>query len=304
MSELSHPGAARAENSTTVRSESGTEAPAGVRAARAALRLAAAASPELAAGLAERLFTAPQRRPRPAHEHDALRRARRFLIPFRDQALAAWEWGEAGPRVLVVHGWEGRAAQLAPIAERLAALGFRVVGFDGPAHGESPGESCTFFDFAEAIEAAADALGPLHALVAHSMGGASALWAMRARPLAKRYAFLAPPSDLRDFTRGFARLVELDDDVRARLEARLERRHGVRLEDARAERTAAGQRAPLLVVHDLGDREVPFEKGRAIAEAWPGATLLRTEGLGHQRILRDADVVRSVERFVAWALVG
>jgi pimeloyl-ACP methyl ester carboxylesterase len=305
MSPLAPTVSAPAENSTTVRVKTRDavepEVPSGIRAARAALRVASRVSPDLAAALAMRFFASPRRRPRPAREHEALERARHFLIPFPSTgALRAWEWGEAGPRVLVVHGWEGRAAQLAPFAERLAELGFRVVGFDAPAHGDTPGATCTFFDFADAITAAADALGPLHAVVTHSMGGAATAWAARHRPLAKRYAMIAPPADVRDFSRGFARIMQISDDVRERMERRIARRFDVDLAEVRTDRSVRDQRAPLLVVHDVADREVPFDKGRIIADAWPGAVLVRTDGLGHQRILRDPDVVRRIERFVAW----
>lgn len=301
----------RSENSTNVRTVIGPDSEASLSAARSALRVATAASPDAAAELAERIFDAPRRSPRPPRELEALSRARHFLIPNDgpipngDGAppLAAWEWGEAGPRVLLVHGWEGRGAQLAPLGERLAALGFRAVAFDAPAHGDTPGTSCTFFDVAEAIHAAARALGSLHAIVAHSMGGSATVWAVRGHRLAERYAMIAPPADLRDFSRGFARLMELSDDVHVRMERRIEERHSVCLDDAVVERSVAGQDAPLLVVHDLGDREVPFEDGRRLAEAWPGAALLRTEGLGHRRILRDPEVLRAVERFVAWGTV-
>lgn len=306
MSQLAKTFDVYAENSTNVRpSDAKTETPAVLRAARAALQVAGGTSVELAAKLAERMFTTPRRAPRPARELEALARARHFLIPSsagEGAPLAAWEWGEAGPRLLLVHGWEGRGAQLAPIGERLAALGFRAVAFDAPAHGDTPGTTCTFFDFARAIEDAGRALGPLHAIVAHSMGGASTVWAARSRGLAKRYAVVAPPADLRDFSRGFARMMELDDVVRVRMEQRLEERFRVSLDDVVVERSAASQYAPLLVVHDAGDREIPFDKGRRLAEAWPGATLLRTEGLGHHRVLRDPGVVRAIERFVAWGL--
>ena len=45
--------------------------------------------------------------------------------------------------------------------------------------------------------------------------------------------------------------------------------------------------APVLVVHDRGDAEIPWQHGAAIARAWRGAEMLITEGLGHRRILRD-----------------
>jgi pimeloyl-ACP methyl ester carboxylesterase len=290
---------ASAEKSTTVRSNA-PAVPAEIRTARTALRWLSVASPDLAAAVAERMFRTPRRFPRPADEHDRLAQARKFLVPHGDRALAAWEWGEAGPRVLLVHGWEGRGAQLGAWIEPLTTLGYRVVAFDAPAHGDSPGTATTFFEFADAIAHVAEAVGSLHAIVAHSMGGAATAWAARSRPLAKKYVMIAPPSDLRDFTRDFARAFGLDDAVRTRMEGRLERLVGHRLADASVEGLAASARGPLLVVHDLGDREVPFERGRAIARAWPDAVLHRTDGLGHRRILRDPEVVRLVERFVAY----
>ena len=56
---------------------------------------------------------------------------------------------------------------------------------------------------------------------------------------------------------------------------------------------------PALVVHDRGDREVPFEHGETLARSWPGARLMVTEGLGHRRILRDPEVVRAVVEAVS-----
>jgi pimeloyl-ACP methyl ester carboxylesterase len=55
---------------------------------------------------------------------------------------------------------------------------------------------------------------------------------------------------------------------------------------------------PTLVVHDRNDREVGFDQGQAIAEAWPRARLLATEGLGHRRLLRDPAVIGAVTAFV------
>ncbi|WP_346114277.1 alpha/beta hydrolase [Nonomuraea maheshkhaliensis] len=59
------------------------------------------------------------------------------------------------------------------------------------------------------------------------------------------------------------------------------------------------QLPPLLVVHDRDDQVVDLTGAEAITKAWPRAELLRTEGLGHQRILRDPEVVRQVVRFLA-----
>jgi hypothetical protein len=53
------------------------------------------------------------------------------------------------------------------------------------------------------------------------------------------------------------------------------------------------------VIHDRDDREVGFASGEALARAWRGARLVRTRGLGHRGVLRDAEVVRDAVDFIA-----
>jgi len=61
---------------------------------------------------------------------------------------------------------------------------------------------------------------------------------------------------------------------------------------------APAMRVPLLVIHDREDREVRWNDGAAIAEAWPGAELMTTSGLGHHRIVSDSGVIRRVVSFL------
>jgi pimeloyl-ACP methyl ester carboxylesterase len=287
----------RKENSTTVRAPKPD--PFALRVVRGGMGLLSRVAPDGAAAVAEQLFLTPRRRPRPATETRALLRARPFPLPTKRGPLAGWEWGNEGPRVLLVHGWEGRGAQLAGLAERLAMAGFRVVTFDAPGHGDSPGKRSSLFHFADGIEAAAEAWGPLHAVVTHSMGGAAALWANRRAPLAPRLVMIAPPVDLRDFTRALSGVLGITEDVRGRVHERLTKRFGVQIAEVRAERLAATMHGPLLVVHDEADREGPIACGDAIAKAWPGAELVRTRGLGHHRILRDGATLDLIVRYVA-----
>ena len=63
-------------------------------------------------------------------------------------------------------------------------------------------------------------------------------------------------------------------------------------------RHAPLQRAPLLVLHDRQDREVPFEHGAALAAAWPGARLQPLANLGHRRMLREPRVLEEIVDFL------
>ena len=292
-----------------------------LEAVRVGLRVAEALPGDLAGAWSERLFTWPRRFERPERERTLLATAQELRIAMpharpasasastsarsSSPALRGWRWGDAAlPAVLLAHGWQGRGAQLGALVAPLLARGFQVVTFDGPGHGDSPGSSLALPELARAIVAAARAAGPqpLHAVVAHSMGAAATSIALGHFGLvASRLVYLAPPAQLSRATGHFARTVGLSSDSRARLERRLERRTGLRMSEMDGATLARGMQTPLLVIHDTDDADVPISEGRLIADAWPGARLHATSGLGHQRVLWAPEVVAAATDFVTQA---
>jgi pimeloyl-ACP methyl ester carboxylesterase len=314
------------KNSTNVRTS--VKPPATLAAVRMGLRVAEALPGDLAVAWAESLFTTPRRFERPEREHTLLASGRPFTFSAVAGAsgapLCGWRFGDPErPIVLLVHGWEGRGAQLGALVEPLLARGFQVITFDAPAHGDSPGHSAVLTDFARAIVAAAraavtpsplDAIAAaargrdvppaprLHAIVAHSIGAAATTVAAAHYDLfahgVPRLVYLAPPAQISRATTRFARRLGVSPHVLQGLNRRLERRTGLGLLELDGPYLARELSAPLLIVHDADDAEVPVEEGRRIAEAWPGARLELTAGLGHQRILWAPDVIRLVSQFV------
>jgi pimeloyl-ACP methyl ester carboxylesterase len=265
---------------------------------RMGLRLLGKASPDVASAAAERLFRSPRRHGRPAWEHEVLATATRLRVPFGPDTLPAWSWGE-GPIVLLVHGWEGRGSQLGAFVDPLVELGFRVVTFDAPGHGDSPSRHGTVVEIARAIRAVMAELGPVHAIVGHSIGCVAATYALsRSSSRSPKLVFVAPPVSPEPFLRSFKRALGLDEEVGRRMVERIEERYGVPFADLDAGALAPRMSAPLLVVHDRDDRDVPFEAGAALADLWPGARLRETRGLGHRRLLRAPEVVSDVVEFV------
>jgi pimeloyl-ACP methyl ester carboxylesterase len=285
------------KNSTTVRSKTA------LRFARAALQTAYILSDNLGAGLAERLFTSPKRYARPDREKAILASGRRFEIEVHLRSprwngastqVTAWRWG-VGPTVLLVHGWEGRGSQLGALVAPLVAAGLSVVTFDAPGHGDSPGSRLYLTDHADAIIDVAAAVGPLHALVAHSFGAAAALLAhARGGVDAPRNVMIAPNVIIDDSVRKFARMVALDDSDRVSLEENLAEHTGVDINSLRLDNLVGARDAALLVIHDRDDREVSVVHGERLAAQWGNARLEVTEGLGHRRILRTPEVIAKV----------
>jgi pimeloyl-ACP methyl ester carboxylesterase len=267
---------------------------------RAGFPVLGAVAPPLAARLAGQVFFTPPRHKTSEEEWIALSRTTPFRVPHAGGALAAWSWGE-GPIVLLVHGWGSRGARLHSFVEPLNAAGYRVVAFDAPGHGDSPGRSSSLPQFAQAIVAVADGLGPIEAVITHSMGGPSTAFAMTRGFTAQRLVFVAPPANPGGFTQRFARALQIPRHVIERMIRQFERRFGLPWEGFDVPTIAPDMRSGLLVVHDRDDAEIPWAEGASIARAWPGAQLVTTRGLGHTRIVHDPEVVA---RSVAFLMAG
>ena len=292
----------RPNKSTIVRPESAT-----LRAARVGFRVLSPRAPALAARWAERLFLTARRHERPSWEAEALASAKLDRVAHEGKWLPTWTWTPEHGRasleplrtVVLVHGWEGRGSQLAAFVPELLERGLRVVTFDAPGHGDSPLPRASLVEHARALCSIGRALGPVHGIVGHSVGGAAALLATRFGFEAERLALIAPPTTPARFAALFARTLGLAPAVADAMIARLEARYDLRFEELDVRLDAARLQAPMLVVHDREDPVVPLESGKHLAGAASRGELVEVTGLGHRAILRAPHVVDTVARFIA-----
>ncbi len=254
-------------------------------------------STDLAAAVAERLFRSAPRRPESEEESRLLASARRHEFDLDGRKLVAWRWGE-GPAALLVHGWGGSAAQMLPFLKPLREAGYAVVAFDAPAHGRSAGRLSSLPQFAAALALVADRLGPVEALVTHSMGGAAASLAIAQGLAVGRAVYVAPPADALEWVYRFGRMLRLPRRVVEAMRRRIERRLQIRFDRLNTRVLGPAVRMPLLVIHDRADAEVLWYDGAAVAHSVPEGRLTMTEGLGHRRIVRDPAVVAEAMEFL------
>jgi pimeloyl-ACP methyl ester carboxylesterase len=236
-----------------------------------------------------------------------------FLTPMRrdaDNGAAGEEWSirsereaieiysdGAGPRVLLVHGWEGAAGDFTAMTAALRHAGYGVVTFDLPAHGRSSGRRTTLPALARAVLDVARATGPFEAVIGHSLGGSATLLALRDGLPARCAVLIAPPYDAQHFMRELGRHIGASE---ARINGAIARlRRSVDVVGGReTDRVAARVSTPGLVMHDRYDRAVPFMHGVAIAAAWPRSRFVALEGLGHRRILDAPEVHEQIITFI------
>ena len=209
------------------------------------------------------------------------------------------------PTVYLMHGWGGWRGQLGAFVRPLLDQGFRVVGVDAPSHGESgPGVlgagKCTLVEFTEALEAAGERFGPAAGLIAHSMGCTAAAMALRSTLSADRLVLVSPNHDFDEITQDFADALQLSTRTRDLLRDAVEGFVQRPLGDFDLEPLGSDGGLPeTLLIHDRRDKETPYDVSTTLAGAWPNATLLTTDGLGHQRILADALTIRAAVAHVA-----
>jgi len=273
---------------------------------RTAKRTVAAAverwAPALGAAIAARLwFTVPS--PHPDRNGGPAAIGEPFVITVGGRSVRGQSWGD-GRAIYLVHGWGGWGGQLVAFVQPLVEAGYRVIAFDSLSHGESdPGvlgpRRGTLVEMAEVLAAVVDVHGPPAAVIAHSLGAPATALAVRAGLKADRLVLISPPANPAPHLAALVRGLGFGPRVLARTRALVERRVGVTLADLDVPRIATEvDTPPLLVVHDLDDREVPWCNGSAIAETWPESTLVSTTGLGHRRLLRDPVVLSEVASFI------
>lgn len=203
-----------------------------------------------------------------------------------------------GPRVLLLHGWEGQAADMAAFAAPLIDAGHEVVVMDLPAHGASEGRQTHIPHAARALLAVGQALGPLLAVVAHSVGSAVLAEALHQGLDARRAVLIGAPAHYAAYARQVAAMAGLDAAGAERLLQLLREPLGIDIHEVSLPARAPALTQAALFIHSSDDKVVRIADSEASAAAWPAARHWRLEGLGHRRILADRGVVRASVVFV------
>jgi pimeloyl-ACP methyl ester carboxylesterase len=256
--------------------------------------------------LAAAIFLQPMRGGRRMPREEAyLAAARSGRVTTSVGDLATWEWGEPGaPLVGLVHGWEGHAGQLGAFAGPLAAAGFRVLAFDAPGHGDSPGHEAHVPLLARLLPEIEARAGRFFGFVGHSMGAAAAAFSIDRGTSPRALVLLAPPMSMRERVGRVSARLALAPEVHAAFVAAVERRTGVSFADVDMDTLADRAPCALLVCHDPADTDTSFAESERIVARWRGACLEPCPGRGHYRILATPEVVRQAVDFLVAQRAG
>ncbi len=257
-------------------------------------------SSRLAGRLALELFLTPPKRKIEDIDVPTLAQAKRKSVKVNGGSVATYAWGEAGPTVLLLHGWGSHAARFGTFVDPLITAGFRVLAADAPGHGESTGRQSDLPQFRDALRVLLEAEGPVHGIVAHSLGaGASLMLLAEWQPQDLRsLVMFGVPRDIDYVMDSFAAVIGLETDAKRALRSAFMQRFHVNPDHFSAPRLAPRIPVPALVVHDRDDEVAPFDHAEELLRSLPNGDLHVTEGLGHSGALRDAATIERVVSFL------
>jgi len=252
-------------------------------------------SPRMALWWVSRLFFSPRRGRREMPELPNLeQRWLSFTAIDGSQSKCRIYSSGTGPVVLLIHGWEGSASSFTAIARRLLDEGHRVVLFDLPAHGYSPGKKTNLVEIGRVIKKLEDEEGKFHAIIGHSFGAACAGHAIKSGVSMEHFVSISAPTTMSFIIDRFCYMVGASEKTRQgliqQIDAILQGPH----EQESLTELAANFKPAGLIVHDRKDRVVPYSHAEAFSSAWPGARLFDTHSLGHSRILKDEEVIQVI----------
>ena len=215
--------------------------------------------------------------------------------------LRAWSWGDAGPVVVLVHGWGGASVQGRRFIPPLVDAGYRVVAPDIAGHGLSPGRRIGFDLFAAGLAELRDALAPgvIHAFVGHSAGG---LGMMAARYLhgleARKFVCIATPSHPYPPVKVVGKKIRMPAAVVARFRESLARQFRSDWDDITARAFLPSQGSELLLINDPRDRYLDDDDVPRILAHWPHAKLHLAAGVGHENLIRADECIAALLEFL------
>lgn len=253
-------------------------------------------SPSLATEFVWRAWGTP-RKPRsvPAVAAPVMELARRSRETLGGHTIALYRWGYGPRTILLVHGWEGRASDFAPIVRELRSRERTIIALDAPGHGNSSGRRTNVIQYGAVLAELAARYGRFEAVVSHSLGTPSVAAAAVHGLAADRFVSISGVADLANLVPKYCEILGLGASTMARARTRIEDRYfdgdrGVWHEYSAANHPLPAP-SPLLIIHDRSDRMVGFADAAELADAHgPDTRTLATDGLGHYKIL-SADVV-------------
>jgi pimeloyl-ACP methyl ester carboxylesterase len=229
-------------------------------------------------------------------------KSEKLHFSFHGNTVRGYRWNHpSGKKLLILHGFESSVINFDRYIKPMVKKGYEVLAFDAPAHGRSTGKTINVLLYRELIQTICSHYGPIHAFLAHSLGGLALGLALETMPHdgTWKVALVAPATETTTAVASYFRFLKLDDGVREEFDKVIEEMGGKPAAWYSVARASENIKAQVLWAHDRDDNMTPLSDVEKIINArYPNFTFLITEGLGHRRIYRDNKISKAIIDFL------
>ncbi|PZR25132.1 MAG: hypothetical protein DI535_19475 [Citrobacter freundii] len=265
-------------------------------------RVMSSISPARTARQAFKLFSTPGKRttgPLPP----AFSEAEKLHFKFEQYQITGFRWNKGkGPRALVIHGFKSSMINFDPYIKGLRDKGYEVLAFDAPAHGLSSGKRLNVLEYSNFIRYINDQFGPVDFFMAHSLGALALCMALAEIGVTEknRVVLIAPATETVTAVNQFFHFVRLKrPEVREEFDKLIIHIGGKPAAWFSVGRTLEHLHCPILWLHDEDDQITPLADALKIKNRdLPNIKFVITNGLGHNRIYREAAIREQVLNFL------
>ncbi|MFC3152254.1 alpha/beta hydrolase [Litoribrevibacter euphylliae] len=260
-----------------------------------AVRAVNVISTRAAGKMAFNIWFTPQNRPINETDHAWLSSASQETMDYQGNAIPIYQWG-SGPTILTVHGWGGHSGQFRQLTQALVNAGYRVMAFDAPGHGRAEGKTTNAEEISEIIQQIAQQ-ETLTGIISHSIGGLSSHNALNAGAEAGFHVVLNTPMCLSHIVHTFKHQLSLPSEVIDQHKALMEQKFGDNFWGDYDLRNQS-YHMPQFYSYDDKDHQVSLEVGKTLKSQIPTAEHRFTQALGHNKAVRDPEVIDAVKAFI------
>jgi len=268
------------------------------------LRTLSYLSKEKAAVEAFRLFCTPYTRKITQKRPAIFTKATPKLIDFEGLAIVGYGWTPTAPngkKVMILHGFSSYAYKFEHYVPLLLQLGYEVLAFDAPGHGDSEGKIVNALVYKRFICQVNEVENGIDAFIAHSFGGLALSLAMQDLPEAanKKMVLIAPATETTTALGWFYKMLQVQPDLQAAIEAYIISMAGKPISYFSVTHSLTVIDPPCLWIHDKNDSICPFSDTlQAQTSAKPHQEFFITEGLGHNKVYRDQGVMKKISAYL------
>lgn len=249
---------------------------------------------------AMKLFRTPFKFKTPKRELPMISKSRKEMLFIQEieKEIMVYHNGNSDKKVLLIHGWSGRGTQLFKIADLLLENGYSTISFDAPAHGHSSGTETMMNEFVTCIKVLSEKYGPFEFGIGHSLGGMALLNAIKLTVPFQKAICIGSGNSIFDIMKDFIEKLEMKPVIAQMMKTYYDKKFGVDLEEFSSYQVAKNVEIPTLLIHDTDDEDVPIQCAYKIIENLKNGELMITNGLGHRKVLGDAQVLEKILNFI------